>query len=292
LLAAAAVSAGLRTDLYCIDDAKVVSIASHGVKIIGRGEALVKLSAAQLSLASSRKGRYDIVVVTLPLNFMNEELYSTVKLMLTPRSYGAALVQPSPFVLEKFREKKIPIASYLALYTCAWQTSETSVEWVGEGFVRCSGSEDACTVIKAMLESIGLRVEVYNSTYIDSLAWEALAAAAALQPLSALLGVGYSRLAASQHALQLAHSIAREVSLVADGAGIRLLRTPVEAVEDMLKLRGCRPKMLRDIELRRPSEIDYINGYVIRKAALNGLYTPYNMSVYLAVKALEDVMRG
>ncbi|WP_194840492.1 ketopantoate reductase family protein [Hyperthermus butylicus] len=87
-------------------------------------------------------------------------------------------------------------------------------------------------------------------------------------------------------------SLAGEVELVAEKLGIQLLRRPVEAAKELVSVRGCRPKMLQDIEARVATEVDYINGYIIREAVVRGLYTPYNMAVYLAVKGLEEVLRG
>ena len=50
--------------------------------------------------------------------------------------------------------------------------------------------------------------------------------------------------------------------------------------------------MLQDVEQGIATEIDYINGALLRRALGKGLYAPYNDSVYLLVKALEEEMRS
>ncbi len=46
--------------------------------------------------------------------------------------------------------------------------------------------------------------------------------------------------------------------------------------------------MLQDILNRRKTEIEYINGAIIRKAKELGLETPYNNMLYYFVKFLEQ----
>jgi 2-dehydropantoate 2-reductase len=46
--------------------------------------------------------------------------------------------------------------------------------------------------------------------------------------------------------------------------------------------------MLQDIERRRPTEIDAINGAVVREGARMGVPTPYNRALLLLINGLED----
>jgi 2-dehydropantoate 2-reductase len=47
--------------------------------------------------------------------------------------------------------------------------------------------------------------------------------------------------------------------------------------------------MLQDMERGRPTEIDAINGAVVREGQRVGVPTPFNQALLLLVKAREDV---
>ena len=55
---------------------------------------------------------------------------------------------------------------------------------------------------------------------------------------------------------------------------------------------SAKPSMLQDFVRGRPSEIDVINGAVVREGARLGIPTPYNQALVLLVKAHEDIARG
>jgi len=50
--------------------------------------------------------------------------------------------------------------------------------------------------------------------------------------------------------------------------------------------------MLQDFEHGRPTEIDAINGAVVREGARLGVPTPYNQALLLLVKARQEVSAG
>jgi 2-dehydropantoate 2-reductase len=51
----------------------------------------------------------------------------------------------------------------------------------------------------------------------------------------------------------------------------------------------AKPSMLQDMERGRPTEIDAINGAVVREGTRVGVPTPYNSALLLLVRAREDV---
>jgi 2-dehydropantoate 2-reductase len=290
LLSALLAAAGVRVSAYCFDDSRVVQLLSHGVRVVGRGELFAKVSAAHVSVA---KPQYDAVIVASELNGISEALRVSGRL-LRDEGLGIVLLQPSLLALQEAERGKLRVAGYLALRTCVWPSLQMAVEWTGEGEVACAGSGDVCRLLAEACRAVGLSYRYAGSDddSLRGLAWDMMAAVGSTQPVSAVLGVGFAAVRRSSYAVQLVESLAKEFELVASQHGVRLPRPPVEAARQMLSLRGCRPKMLRDLEERRVSEIDYINGYLLQLAASAGMYTPYNMAIYLTVKALEDVMRG
>jgi 2-dehydropantoate 2-reductase len=54
------------------------------------------------------------------------------------------------------------------------------------------------------------------------------------------------------------------------------------------KLLNSKPSMLQDVEAKRLSEIDAINGMVVTLGEENGIETPFNLAVSTIIKAYEE----
>ena len=50
---------------------------------------------------------------------------------------------------------------------------------------------------------------------------------------------------------------------------------------------GHRASMLQDVEARRPTEIGYLNGGIVRFGRENGVPTPLNEAVVALIKGVE-----
>ena len=75
---------------------------------------------------------------------------------------------------------------------------------------------------------------------------------------------------------------------VAEAAGVELLEDPWE-MNVLATQRGSRhyPSMLEDVEARRPTEVELINGSLVREAARHGVEIPLQTALYRLVKAKE-----
>jgi len=62
-------------------------------------------------------------------------------------------------------------------------------------------------------------------------------------------------------------------------------------VEQSSRGPGVKASMLQDIERDRPTEIDYMNGYVVQKGGALGIPTPLNSQIVRLVKELEAHQR-
>jgi 2-dehydropantoate 2-reductase len=86
----------------------------------------------------------------------------------------------------------------------------------------------------------------------------------------------------------LVFDLVEEGKRVASAAGVDLHEDPWEMNVHATR-RGSRhyPSMLEDVEARRPTEIDHINGSLIREAELHGVEVPLQTALYRLVKARE-----
>ncbi|MEM9291497.1 MAG: 2-dehydropantoate 2-reductase [Acidobacteriota bacterium] len=127
---------------------------------------------------------------------------------------------------------------------------------------------------------------------IDELLWGKLAINAAINPLTAVLGVPNGELAKNPELAQWCGRVAEEVAAVARLAGVEIpYRQAGDAAQAALAVcRGTasnRSSMLQDIEAGRPTEIDAICGAVVRAAADAGAAAPLNGELLARVRALS-----
>jgi 2-dehydropantoate 2-reductase len=76
---------------------------------------------------------------------------------------------------------------------------------------------------------------------------------------------------------------------VADALGITLQDDPLELVERLGQANyGHRPSMLQDVAAHRATEIDLLNGAVVRLGREHGVPTPLNQTIADLVTAVEQ----
>ncbi len=186
---------------------------------------------------------------------------------------------------------------YMGLYIGARRLGDNRVEYTGGrravigplGGWRAESQEEVARRIASALEAAGLEALVVEDA--EPWRWDKLVVNAAINPVTAVLGATNSIVYENPYAKQLALAAAQEAAAVAEIVGVKLPRNPVEAVIETAKAtRSNRSSMLQDIEARRKTEIDYINGAVARIGEENGVYTPVNYTLYLEVKALEKLL--
>jgi 2-dehydropantoate 2-reductase len=141
------------------------------------------------------------------------------------------------------------------------------------------------------LESGGLAATVV--TPVRPEIWKKLILNAATLPTSALTGMNAGALGAHEHMRDLVSETAREATSVAQALGYPI--DPVERVDTILALLEragpTKGSMLQDFEAGRRTEIDVINGAVVKAADEQGVEVPLNRSFVALVKGWES-MRG
>jgi 2-dehydropantoate 2-reductase len=140
-----------------------------------------------------------------------------------------------------------------------------------------------------VFSAAGLPTEATDQLW--SLVWGKLLINAALNATCALSSASGSDALHSPAARQWLGLVAEETAAVAAALGIRLpYADPTARV-----LRHCqdvadaKPSMLQDMERGRPTEIEAINGAVVREGQRLGVPTPYNKALLLLVRAREEV---
>ncbi len=124
---------------------------------------------------------------------------------------------------------------------------------------------------------------------VASIIWGKLILNAAINPLSALLQVANGDLATNPSAKVLLQDLAVEAAAVANAFGIILpYPDPATAVVDIATRTAANTSsMLQDVRRGAPTEIDAINGGIVRLGVEMSIPVPLNRAMWLMVRALS-----
>lgn len=124
--------------------------------------------------------------------------------------------------------------------------------------------------------------------------WGKLVINAALNATCALTGASGKTALESPAADAFLGLVADETAAVATALGITLpYPDAVERVRQHCRDVGTsKPSMLQDMERGRTTEIDAINGAVVRAGERAGVATPYNRALLALVQAREEIARA
>jgi 2-dehydropantoate 2-reductase len=135
----------------------------------------------------------------------------------------------------------------------------------------------------------GASVSVRIAADVMGELWSKLMINCAYNAISALAQQPYGRMAAQAAILEVQRAVVREVVAVAHADG-----QPLEldaALEAMERIATAMPAQFsstaQDVARGKPSEIDHLNGFVVRRGAALGVPTPVNQTLHALVKLIE-----
>ena len=120
--------------------------------------------------------------------------------------------------------------------------------------------------------------------------WSKLIMNCAYNAISALTRARYGRLAHEPGTREVIARVVDEVVAVARGLGIQIRADMVEAAWKLgaEMMPGAMSSTAQDIGRGKRTEIDALNGHVVRRGAELGIATPVNQALHALVKVLED----
>jgi len=164
---------------------------------------------------------------------------------------------------------------------------------VGETVIgRYDGKNDR-RVEEIAAEFTRCRLETKVSNNIAGLVWGKLLVNVGINPLTALCNIPNGRLVELESTRNLMKMMVSEGEAVACAKGIELpYPDAFEKVKEVARATGAnRSSMLQDMDRGRNTEIDFINGAIVREGRKIGVPTPCNEVVTLLIKALEEKRR-
>ena len=147
-------------------------------------------------------------------------------------------------------------------------------------------SSERIETIAALFRRANLPVAVSDN--VVGHIWMKFVLNAAINPVCAITGLRPGEATRVEPALRLMEALLDEILAVVARKGVRLPeRDPRAYVLDHAWERYNRPSMLQHVEAGQRTEIDALNGALVREADVLGLPVPVNRTIVLAVKAIE-----
>jgi 2-dehydropantoate 2-reductase len=120
--------------------------------------------------------------------------------------------------------------------------------------------------------------------------WRKLIFNAATNPVGALTGLTHGRVCEDPGLRALVSGLVDEGKAVAAAQGIELDADPEDLIDHAARpdvAYDHKASMLQDVEARRQTEIDYLNGGIVRFGDEQGVPVPLNEAILALVKGLE-----
>ena len=142
--------------------------------------------------------------------------------------------------------------------------------------------------IVALLGSAQVSVQISQNVMAEL--WSKLMINCAFNAISGLAQIQYEKLAALESVRATQTALVKEVIAVALADGIHLSESAaLEAVAKISVTMGSqKSSTAQDMARSKPSEIDHLNGFIVRRGQALGVPTPVNQAMFSLVKLVES----
>jgi 2-dehydropantoate 2-reductase len=148
------------------------------------------------------------------------------------------------------------------------------------------GSSPRSEALARTLDAAGIPATTAGD--IEKVQWMKLVTNCAYNALSAVANIAYGPMAEVEGANEFVASVVEECVAVARGCGVTL---PDDMVQQAAKIPAAMPTQFsstaQDLARGKPTEIDFLNGFVVRKGAELDVPTPSNFALQTMVKLAE-----
>ena len=168
-----------------------------------------------------------------------------------------------------------------------------ATEMAGPGRVKHNGRGDLVLGPAARRDDVlqafaGAGVAVQISENVIGALWAKLIVNCAYNALSAIAMMPYGQLVQGQGIWAVMHGAVQECLAVAKALGVTLAGDMWQSVQEIaLSMPQQSSSTAQDLARGRRTEIDHLNGYVVRQGEAHGVATPVNRTLWALVKLLE-----
>lgn len=295
-LFAAHIGTVLPTSVLVRRQAHADQLNRHGLTVSGKSRLRATVRAA---ISPAELGNPDLVIVATKATAVEEAAqtlaghFPAAMVMTVQNGLGCeeTLARSGPW----------PIMSAVTFMSGNRQ-SDVHVEyeldtatWLGPWTGRSAGYDDACQ-IEALLIRAGLKAKAFAD--LRPAQWSKLLFNSTVNSIGAITDLPHVKAFAAREQLadlgHLVHAMMAEGKRVAAALGIELYEDPwamnVRAVSHGSTGDDAYAhvfSMLDDVRNRRPTEVDWLTGAVVREASRLGIDVPIHETLYRLVKARE-----
>lgn len=149
------------------------------------------------------------------------------------------------------------------------------------------GPSAASDVLAKLFADAGVPVQISDN--VAGALWAKLILNCAYNALSAITQLPYGRLVQGPGVEDVMRDVVAECLAVAAGAGVSVPGDLWEAVRRIAQTMPAQfSSTAQDLARHKRSEIDYLNGHVLRKGEALGIATPVNRVLHTLVKLIES----
>jgi 2-dehydropantoate 2-reductase len=178
-----------------------------------------------------------------------------------------------------------------AVYVAAAVPQPGTVKHVGRGDLVLGPRNEQTEKVAEVFMRAGVPCKISDT--LQSELWTKLVWNCALNAVSALGNATYGDIIASEDAKKVVEGLVHEVLAVAKAAGVALpfFSEPKVAIDTAFKIASqmaaTRSSTAQDMARGKKTEIDGLNGFIVRKGSELGVPAPLNQAVYALVKLAE-----
>ena len=292
LLIAANLKNRTKEDIWLIDKYKdrAKKISENGVKVenLSGANSTVKVN---ITADPKEAGICDVVMICVK-SYSTEEACKEVKDLVGPETNVITLqngIGNIQILNDHFGEDRV-IAG----------VTNHGATLLGEGSVRHAGKGDTIIGksdgklssglknISALLTKAGFETKI--SKDIDSVIWSKLVINVGINALTAITRLNNGMLVEFDGTKELMRSAVQEAVKVVKRKRIKLAYDdPIQKVESVCKATSANvSSMLQDIMAKDRTEIDFINGAIVRQGKASGIPTPVNELLTNIVRTIES----
>jgi 2-dehydropantoate 2-reductase len=272
---------------YDLDQAHVDAINGHGLRLSGQGEVLGRLGATGDANAIPA---CDFGIVA------TKAMHTASAIGATAHAFedGAVCSVQNGLGNEEVIAEHVPRVIRGTTFPAGRLLEPGHVQWDVRGdttigpFEPKPASLDEVHALADALTRAGMPTSAVGDARGPQ--WRKVIFNAATNPVGALTGLTHGRICEDAGLRALVSVLVDEGKAVATAEGIELDADPEELIDHAAKREVAydhKASMLQDVEAGRQTEIDYLNGGIVRFGERRGVPTPLNRAILALVKGVE-----